>query len=89
MYHFNDFLLQILETEMTTDMFRLSYSQSGPFRICDLSPGFTTRVTRLVSNVEQDLLTPPEHTQLLVGFVLLDLQFAVYCFVDHCLSFLF
>jgi hypothetical protein len=29
----------------------------------------------------------PELTPLLVGFVLLDIYFSVYCFVDHNLSF--
>jgi hypothetical protein len=36
---------------------------------------------------EQDLLTIPDRLippQVLVGFVLLDLKFSVYCFVDYC-----
>jgi hypothetical protein len=40
--------------------------------------------------VKQELLTLPEHLrspQFVVWFVLLNLEFSVYCFVDHCLSF--
>jgi hypothetical protein len=39
---------------------------------------------------EQDLLTLPDRLispPVLVGFVLLDLKFSVYCFVDYCVSF--
>ena len=45
--------------------------------------GFLTSVTRRVPYVEQELLTLPDHLNssiVLVGFVLLDLWFSVYCF---------
>ena len=52
---------------------------------------FVTRVTRRVPHVEQKLLTLPEHMSaspvFLMGFVLLDLCFSMWSFVDHCLSF--
>jgi len=37
--------------------------------------------------VEQELLTLPGHPKFLVGSVLLELWFDVWCFVDGCLSF--
>jgi hypothetical protein len=39
--------------------------------------------------MEQELATNPQHLSsnpILVGFLLLNLQLSVYCFVDHCLS---
>ena len=48
------------------------------------------RVTRRVPHVEQELLSLPGHLcapPVLVGFVLLDLQFSVQWFADPCLSF--
>jgi hypothetical protein len=45
--------------------------------------GFLTSVTRWVPYVEQELLTLPDHLNssiVLVGFVLLELWFSVYCF---------
>jgi hypothetical protein len=52
--------------------------------------GYVTRGTRKMPLVKQELLTLPEHLrspQFVVWFVLLNLEFSVYCFVDHCLSF--
>ena len=45
-----------------------------------------------MSLVEQRLLTLPEHRSsppVFVGFLLLYLEFSVYCFVDQCLYFFF
>jgi hypothetical protein len=36
--------------------------------------------------MEQELPTLLEHPRFLVAFMLLDVYFSVYCFVDHCLS---
>jgi len=33
------YVTEYLMSQMTTDMFRLAYSQSGPFPVHDLSPG--------------------------------------------------
>ena len=55
-----------------------------------LITGFLTRVTRWVPHVKQELPTLPEHLsspRFLVRFVLFDLLFYVWCFVDRCLSF--
>ena len=52
--------------------------------------GYVTRGTRKMPLVKQELLTLLEHLrspQFVVWFVLLNLEFSVYCFVDHCLSF--
>ena len=46
------FLLRIPVSQITRNMFRLSFSQSGHFPIHD----FLTRVTRRVSPVEQELV---------------------------------
>ena len=46
--------------------------------------------TRRVPPVEQEMLTLPEHLSsppVLVGSVLFNLLFSVWCFVDYCLSF--
>jgi hypothetical protein len=55
-----------------------------------LIAGFVTRLTRRVSLVEQELLTPPEHMSSLPVFsgvrVTRSLVLCV-CFVDRCLSF--
>ena len=48
----------------------------------------TFTVSRRASLVEQELLNIPwVHLRFLVGFVLLDLRFSLYCFVDDCLFF--
>ena len=52
-----------------------------------LMTSFVTRVTRRMTLVKQVPLTAPKLPHLLVGFVLLDLQFSVWCFVDRCLTF--
>ena len=52
--------------------------------------GFVTKVRRLVTHVEQDLLTRHQtlvHPRFLVEFVLFNLQFSMQHFVNHCLSF--
>jgi hypothetical protein len=46
---------------MTTDMFSLSLTLTGPFLIHDLSPGIVHTLTGRVSRVEQELLTIPGH----------------------------
>ena len=71
--------------------------RTHPFLIPDLLPNMTYQwtfktwwVTRWVLHVEKELLTLPEHfssPSVLVGFISLDFQFSVQCFVDHCLSF--
>ena len=46
-------------------------------------------ITRRVSPVEEELLTPSKHSSALllyVGFVLLDILFSMRCFVDNYLS---
>jgi len=62
-------------SQMTMDMFRLSY-HSPSFSHSWLITGFVTRLTRWVSLVEYELLTLPDHlssSPVLVGFVLLKL----------------
>ena len=49
--------------------------------------GLITRVTRHAPLVAQELLPSQISPPVLVGFVLVDHPFSVYCFVDHCLSF--
>ena len=52
--------------------------------------GVVTRLTRRVINVEQELLTLPEHLSpppVLVVFVLLDLLFSTYRLIDDCFTF--
>ena len=54
--------------------------------------GFVTRVTIRVPHVEQELLILPKHLYslpVLVRFVLIDILFSVWCYIDHCLSFPF
>jgi hypothetical protein len=51
----------IYVSQMTTDMFHLSWTLPGPFLIHNLLSGFVTRLTRRLSLVEQELLTFPEH----------------------------
>ena len=51
-----------------------------------LITGFVTRLKLLVPYMEQELPTLLEHPRFLVAFMLLDVYFSVYCFVDHCLS---
>jgi hypothetical protein len=66
--------------QMTPDMFRLS--KSCPFLIQDLSFGWYQQ--------KQVLPTRKEHlsvSRVLVGFVLLNLYFSLYCLIDHYLSF--
>ena len=46
---------------------------------------FVTRVTRRWKNY-LPVRSNRVHLWFLVGFVLLDLQFSVLCFVDHCVS---
>ena len=61
-----------------------------PFPRSWLITGFIINVIRRVPDVDQELITLPEHLsspQVLVRFVLLDHLFSVQCFVDRCLSF--
>ena len=68
---------------MTTHIFRLSRSQSDPFLIHDLSPGLRIKfyiyvfIAKQVPLVDQELLTPAEPLEVLVGFVLPNLLFSV------------
>ena len=60
---------------MTTNMIRLSKSQSGPFLIHDLLPGLRITfdiyvfIAKKVPLVDQELLTHPEPLEFLVVFV--------------------
>ena len=47
----------------------------------------STLPIRRVSLEVQELLTPCSAPNFLVGFMFLNLQFSLYCYVDHCLSF--
>ena len=81
----------IYVSQMTTDMFHLSYPLPGPFLPHSrLITGFVTRLTWRVPLVEQELLTLPEHMsspQVFSGVrVTRSLVFYV-CFVDCRLSF--
>jgi hypothetical protein len=72
-------------SQITT--FRKHFSVISPFITC---PEFATSVTRRVPLVEQELSSLPEllsSYHILVGLVLLDLEFSVQYFVDRCLSF--
>jgi hypothetical protein len=60
-------------TQITTDMFRLSHSYSGPFHS---HAGSVTIVSGQVSHMEHELLTLPEHLGL-VEIALLNLLFSV------------
>ena len=76
-------------SQMTTDMFYLSYALSGFFLIHDIS---LTRLTWRVSLVEQELLTLPDHlsSSPVFGGVRVNPSLVLcVCFVDRCLSVLF
>jgi hypothetical protein len=67
-------------SQMTTYNCRLLWSQSIPFLIHDVSARCVTSVKRRVPLLEHTLFTFPEHlwlTPVLVGLVLLNLQFSV------------
>jgi hypothetical protein len=61
----------------------LLYFYDVPNGIWNCSDGV---IFLFVMLVEQELLTLPSTSQELVGFVFLDLDFSMYCFVDHFLS---
>jgi hypothetical protein len=74
---------------MTMNMFHLWYT-SQSFLHSWLITGFVTRLTRLVTLVEQELLTFPEHLSSPPVFseVRVNRSLVLYiCFVDRCLSF--
>jgi hypothetical protein len=76
-------------SQMTTDMFHLSYT-SQFFPHSRLITGFVTRLTRRVPLVEQELLILPEHLSSPPVFsgVRVTRSLVLYvCFVDRCLSF--
>jgi hypothetical protein len=76
-------------SQMTTDMFHLSYT-SQLFPHSRLITGFVTRLTRRVPLVEQELLILPEHLSSPPVFsgVRVTRSLVLYvCFVDRCLSF--
>ena len=63
---------------MTTDNYRLVWSQSGHFLSHDVSARCEASVKRRVPLLEHTLLTFPSRlTPVLVGLVLLNLQFSV------------
>ena len=74
-------------SQMTTDMFYLSYALSGLFLIHDIS---LTRLTWRVSLVEQELLSLPDHlsSSPVFGGVRVNPSLVLcVCFLDRCLSF--
>ena len=76
-------------SQMTTDMFHLSYT-SQFFPHSRLITGFVTRLTRRVPLVEQELLILPKHLSSPPVFsgVRVTRSLVLYvCFVDRCLSF--
>ena len=78
--------LKKITTQKTKDRARRTPLKSGG----ELITGYATRLTRLVSLVERELITLPEHLRLLSGFsgIRIAKSVALYeYFVDGCSSF--
>ena len=70
-----------LQVFVTTVWYLFGFSFYCILSLVYFTTGFVTRLTRRVSLVEEELHTLPEHlssSPVLVGFVLLDLQFYMY-----------